>query len=324
VRAQVRYIIVLLLLLTLWRTKAGAQDMYASNRYTYISGFVGPSQYLGDIGNQTNNFWGQYRLQQNTWFGGASIQRVYNNKLSVELQYTIGRLAAADRDINFANAADPNYLLYQRNLDFRTNISEFALNVHAMPLAILFARRKVALWKAQPYITVGGGTYKFKPQGSVYDAVFNKTIWYDLPAYSTEGQGFAEYPSRQPYALRQYNIQYGFGIHYNLSSFYYCAVGTSGRKLFTDYLDDVSSTYIEPTLYNRYLANAEEVEIATLLSNKSVLVNPFAPYPPGEMRGNSNKYDAYYSLYFKFGFRIGVKKGTQATHYKYDDTEICD
>jgi hypothetical protein len=326
VKALIRVHVLLCLVccLLLQQHACYAQNMFKTKRYTYLSASVGPSKYLGDIGTQTDNFWNQYNINQGTWFGGGALQRVYHRKASIELGLQIGKLQAADRTIAFTSTADPNYLLFKRNLDFRTRIVEASLSTSVMPFTTLFPKKKIATYQIQPFLSAGLGIYSFKPQGSVYDALFDDIVWYDLQPLSTEGQGFAEYPDRQPYKLTQFNLQYGGGFNYNLSQYYYCAIGINGRKLFTDYLDDVSSTYANVTVYDRYFTDQELAELAKLFSNKSVLTEPFTPFREGEIRGNNKKFDGYFTIYAKVGFRIGARKSNEAEHYKYDDNEICD
>jgi hypothetical protein len=301
-----------------------AQDMYKTIRTTYISATIGPSKYLGDIGSQNDNAWNQYQINQGTWFGGASLQRQYGFYAAIEAQLNVGKLASADRDVKYTSINDPNYLLYARNLDFKTNITEFSLLGHFMPANLIAPNSWLGAAPIQFFTTAGLGYFSFNPQGSLYDESFQQTFWYDLRPLNTEGQGWAEYPHKKVYNLRQGNLAYGFGLMYKTSGFYYCSIGVLGRKLFTDYLDDVSGFYPDANLFNRYITQEEEVLIAQQLSNKSLLVNPFSPNTAGDIRGNPNKNDAYYNFYAKVGFRIGAKKSKVPQYYKYGIDEICE
>jgi hypothetical protein len=78
------------------------------------------------------------------------------------------------------------------------------------------------------------------------------------------------------------------------------------RKTFTDYIDDVSTTYIDG---NDFYANlpAADAAIAYRISDKTIgLVTPgVGRYSPGTQRGNPNNNDAYFSFLFKLGIRFG-------------------
>jgi hypothetical protein len=101
---KIKSIIILIFL----SNKIIAQEMYKDARTTYISIFSGPSKYLGDIGNQNNNFWKQYSVRQGTWMAGASVKRVYSRKVTLQFQFTTGSLAGADRDVIFKDKNDSN------------------------------------------------------------------------------------------------------------------------------------------------------------------------------------------------------------------------
>jgi hypothetical protein len=312
------------ILLTSAYSNARAQDMFKTIRTTYLSASIGPSKYLGDIGTQNDNVWNQYQINQGTWFGGASLQRQYGFHAAIEAQLSVGKLASADRDVKYESLTDPNYQLYLRNLDFRTNITEFSLLGHIMPANMLAPNSWLGAAPIQFFATGGVGYFSFNPQGSLYDESFQQTYWYDLQPLNTEGQGWTEYPNKKVYSLKQGNLAYGFGLMYKTTGFYYASVGVLGRKLFTDYLDDVSGNYPDANLFTRYISQEEEVLIAQQLSNKSLFTNPFSPNSTGDIRGNANKNDGYYNFYAKVGFRIGAKKSKVPEYYKYGIDEICE
>jgi hypothetical protein len=301
-----------------------AQEMYKDARTTYISLFGGPSKYLGDIGNQNNNFWKQFSVRQGTWMAGVSIKRVYSRKITLQFQYTNGTLAGADRDVTYKDKNDSNYLLFERNLDFKTNISEGSILLEVLPFQFLNKKSWLYNLPVQPFLTSGFGVFKYNPLGSYYDDFTKTTTWYELKSLHTEGQGFAEYPNRKEYKLTQMTIPYGGGFNMFLGPRNYISIGITGRKLFTDYLDDVSTTYINKDLYAGYLTNQDDIDAAKLLSDKSVLINATHLNSDGTQRGNNNKFDAFFTYYIKVGFKISGKKKKDPEFYKYDDNEICE
>ncbi|MEI9957878.1 MAG: hypothetical protein WDM90_16620 [Ferruginibacter sp.] len=62
----------------------------------------------------------------------------------------------------------------------------------------------------------------------------------------TEGQGFLEYPDKKIYSLHQIAIPVGAGLKYELSQMITLRAEYIYRILNTDYLDDVSTTYVNP------------------------------------------------------------------------------
>jgi hypothetical protein len=58
---------------------------------------------------------------------------------------------------------------------------------------------------------------------------------------STEGQGI--YPDKKPYSLWQPTIPFGGGVKFAITENLRIGFEIGLRKLFTDYLDDVSTSY---------------------------------------------------------------------------------
>jgi len=158
---------------------------------------------------------------------------------------------------------------------------------------------------------VGVAVYHFNPYTT--DTAGRKTY---LRPLSTEGEGFL--PGKNNYNLTQIAIPFGAGVKLSLSDNVNVGVEVGYRKLFTDYLDDVSTTYVdEATL----LANrgAEAVELAY---RGNELKNG-APYPrAGVIRGGAAHRDWYYFTGITASFRLfsgnglGSSTGT-GKHSKY-------
>jgi hypothetical protein len=74
------------------------------------------------------------------------------------------------------------------------------------------------------------------------------------------------------------------------------------RKLFTDYLDDVSTSYINPQLFSQHLSPAQAA-LAEELSNKASAGYNTPSYGAGDKRGTPGNNDAY----FTFGFKLGIR-----------------
>ena len=302
---------------------ASAQNMFGVGRSTFICFQGGPSKYLGDIGGHPNKWGDKLSLDKNTFFMGASLQRFYKRTFSFELGINTGYLAASDADIKYTSTADPEYLRYRRNLDFKTKIVEGSVLFNVYPLQFFGKNTRIHKFPIQPFIFGGAGYFSFNPQGSYYDASYKTTLWLDLQPLHTEGQGYAEYPDRKPYKLQQGNLPYGWGLTYFVADNLFVSISMNGRKLFTDYLDDVSTTYIDTKLHEKYLESEDVIESAIIMSDKSPLVDPFFKNIVGDIRGNTMKKDAFFNYNIKVGMRIARKKSKKPNFYKFDDTEVC-
>jgi len=121
-----------------------------------------------------------------------------------------------------------------------------------------------------------------------------------------EGQGLAEYPYSKPYKLTQINIPFGGGLKYYVSDRINVSAELLYRKTFTDYIDDVSTKYIDPASYSKYLTPAN-ADLAYKLSDKSIgIIYPgMVRYPAGTQRGDTKDGDTYFSVVMKVGIQLG-------------------
>jgi opacity protein-like surface antigen len=178
--------------------------------------------------------------------------------------------------------------LRARNLNFKTIIQELAVMGEYD-----FLNLRDHNWS--PYVFAGLSVFHFSPYTS--DSSGNKVY---LVGLSTEGQGLPEYPDRKVYKTTQLNIPYGAGIKYALSEDLYVGFEIGFRKLFTDYLDDLSTTYVDQNaLLNR--KGLRSVEYAF----RGDELKPPLTYPEaGSPRGNSKKNDYYYYAQLRISFRM--------------------
>ena len=266
---------------------------------------VGPSFFLGDLGGNAGKgtrFIKDVNLQFTNIMKGGYIAAYPTDWLGFRLAIQSGTLEADDAAVNTKGVDE--LWRKQRNLDFRTNISEVYIAAEVFPL-MLFNAIAENNPRMRPYGVIGIGMFHFNPQGSLSDANGNKT-WYYLHPLRTEGEGMTEYPNRKPYSLTQYNIPMGFGIKYFLSDRFNVSSEFLYRKSFTDYIDDVSTEYIDPALFDKYLS-ATDAAIARKIHDKvyGIVTPGITRYAPGTQRGNPKQDDAYFSFLMKFGVRLG-------------------
>jgi hypothetical protein len=145
---------------------------------------------------------------------------------------------------------------------------------------------------------IGLGVFHFNPQGSLQQG--GNEVWYNLRPLHTEGEGWV--PGRKEYSLTQANIPMGAGIRYFLSEDINISFELIYRKLFTDYLDDVSTSYINPALFAQHLSPTQAA-LAEEISNKSAEGYNTPGYVAGDKRGTPSNNDAY----FTFGFKLGIR-----------------
>ena len=209
---------------------------------------------------------------------------------------TLGKVAGDD---NSLVSTAGGLGLRGRNLSFRTLIAELSVLADVNPLYIFksYAEQEHNFY---PYISLGLGAFYFSPQANLNGA------WVDLRPLRLEGQGFPQYPQNKQYSKVQVSVPMGAGFKYYISSKYYIGAEGMVRKTFTDYLDDVSTRYIDPALFSTYLS-ARNASLSAQLYNRYD-ENSGGPRPgPNGQRGNPENDDYFYTISLRFGIVLNNK-----------------
>jgi len=284
---------------------------------TYNASFTirtGTTDLWGDVGNpgsfgQTSNF--NHYLNKQYWgnlrgFIGLTGKYKVANGFRARLDLTYGSLYASD-DFNERKAklenGTPNldYLLNARNLDVKTNISEAAVMLEVRPFEWYRRYKQIAKARYNPYLGLGIGLFHFNPKGSYFNPSTGKTEWVALHDLHLEGQGFPEQGMPGNYKLTQFCVPVCLGLDYVLSKKVTIGFEFTYRILFTDYLDDVSNSYIDPSLFDKNLL-PENAAIAKAMYNKSD--DPIFQHAPTDIRGTPKNKDAYSTFGFTCTYRL--------------------
>lgn len=234
-----------------------------SRLHVTLSG--GLSNYYGDLQDKP--------LTANQSHGafGAGIKYDVTGHFAVRGQLFYARLSADDKNNK------PS--LRARNLNFHSKVIEASV-LGEYSLFNLENRRFT------PYAFAGVAIFRFNPY--TFDSTGAK---YYLEPLGTEGQGLAEYADRKMYKRTQFAIPFGAGLRLRVSEKVTLAYEFSLRKTFTDYLDDVSTTYVDPSI----LAAARGPKAVELSYRGGELKDGITDYPAaGSIRGGSKFKDWYY------------------------------
>ena len=230
-----------------------------------VNVFGGFANYIGEMQSSP------YTTSQAHLAGGVGLQYDVTDHFSLLSNITLGKVGAADM-----YSSEP--LVRARNLSFQTDISELNLLAEYNFLSLrshLFT----------PYVFAGVAVYHFNPYA--YDSTGQKVY---LRPLSTEGEGLPQYPNVKPYALTQLAIPFGGGVKFRISDKVVLAYEIGLRKLFTDYLDDVSGRYVDQNV----LLAAKGPE-AVQMAYRGGELKGGAGYPPaGTKRGSPKTKDWYY------------------------------
>lgn len=239
-----------------------------SGQETQLSLNVGFSNYNGDISKTVDAFsLGEYRPA-----AGIHFKQKHNPYFTTRFGLQYGQATATDAIAE----SEPRRL---RNLSFVTNIFEIGLMEEFNLLGFDYYEGKYF----SPYIFAGIAGFYFNPKAEYLGRL------YELQPLGTEGQGIPGFGEK--YNLYQFAIPFGLGLKYALTESITLSLELGGRKLFTDYLDDISGTYVN---YQTLLQN--NGELAAILAHRSgeYLGTEPLEVPTGTVRGNPTNNDWYF------------------------------
>ena len=234
---------------------------------------VGVSAYNGDLTQQP-----------------FSVKRL-NPAIAFNVKYNTGdflniRAGIAFEKVSANDKDNKSSFLQARNLNFKSNIVEFNLSFEFLLL-------DPEIYDSYPYLFAGVGIFHFNPYTTDDEHV--KTYLHPL---STEGEGLPDF-GRKTYSLIQPCVPVGAGFKMKLNKKVEVAYEFAYRWLFTDYLDDVSKTYVSlETLSVRKGPKSAE------LAYRKVGV-PFSE--EGYPRGNPKVKDYYWFTGVKIAFKLSKK-----------------
>ena len=218
---------------------------------------------------------------------GLTVNYEIADQLMLRAGFTYSVVGGSDQ---FSDKPDARL----RNLSFETSIKELSV-VGEYYLFNLYEKAY------SPYAFAGLAVFQYNPY--VYNGGKQKVF---LKTLSTEGQGLPGYPDRKPYSLTQLAIPFGGGIKFAVSENFRVGLELGIRKLFTDYLDDVSKNYIDPADLL-----AAKGQLAVDLSYRGDEVSGGSPaYPPQtDQRGNPKSKDIYYFAGIHLTYKLGNSGG---------------
>lgn len=245
----------------------------------------GGSYYIGDL-NPIKHF-------ANTKPAGGLIFRNTNKneRVAFRMHLFYGTVTASD-------SKNSNPMIQQRNLSFKSSVIEFgpAIEINFVEYQIGSKRKP-----ATPYLFGGVTYFRMNPKGQ-----YNGE-WIELQPLATEGQETSQNSSKR-YHLNQISLPVGAGLKVNLSQRLALNIEYGIRKTFTDYLDDVSGTYVDQNL----LAT-EAGQLSADMSDPSLSQDGYQTYV-GEDRGNQSTKDWY--SFFGIGLSFRLKAYTTCSKWR--------
>jgi hypothetical protein len=262
-------------------TNFNTQRNWSLNKKEILFG-IGATQFTGDLGGR-NQVGKDYSINDidipSTGIGGM-----------IGFRYRFHPFWATTTTLNAGllrgNDAFTNEVIREsRNLHFRSMYFELQQRIEV----IVFANEKfgsryrlpghigVKDHNQQVYLFTGAGVSYFNPKAQYEGS------WVALRPLGTEGQGLVDGPKE--YLPVTGTIPFGVGVRFGLGRMWRIGVEATYVKTFSDYIDDVHGTYVDPALLSS--------PAAQYLSNPAN--NNTSWFAPGQQRGDKNN-DAYYNL----------------------------
>lgn len=244
--------------------------LLASLSYAQKGWEVGPSIGIGNYFGDLNT---SFDFTEIGPAAGIIARYNLNNRISTKMGLNYVLLYGDDQD-------SPNSFEQRRNLSFRNNVADFTGQIEFNFFPYIHGSKDYFF---TPYLMGGLNMIYHAPQAK------HEGQWYNLRQLGTEGQLEGE-----EYSLVTGGFVIGGGFKWDINEDWSFNVEIGLRNLLTDYLDDVSSVYPNPTSLE-----TRRGEIAALLSDRSE-GEPIGI--PGRQRGNSRDRDRYTI------FNIGIVK----------------
>jgi Domain of unknown function (DUF6089) len=225
-----------------------------------LGGWLGFSNYFGDLNTQLN-------ISQVGLAGGLNARYNFNTRTSVKSSLSYARLRAND---DFSSVGFER----QRNLNFFSNTFDFTATGEFNFFEYVHGS-KFDFWT--PYLAAGFSAFRFNPKSKLND------VTYTLRDFGTEGQEVGE-----EYLRFGAGLTIGGGVKWDINRDLSINVEFTVRRLFTDYIDDVSTVYPDPAILAAL--RAPNGDIAQRLSRRAL--NPDI-LRTGTQRGNSRDNDTY-------------------------------
>lgn len=264
--------------------------MFLSNKnnaqYSDLGVGLGMTTYWGDMNAPSfvTNYFG------NSGLGFQAHGRyMKGNRLALRGSFVYGRINGDD------SRSNQDWQL-QRNLNFRSHLTELAVmgELYILPFSTEPGSNFFA-----PYLTAGVAAFWFDPKTTYQGREVR------LQPLGTEGQGMPGRPAK--YSRNSFALPFGLGAKFILTETINLGFEVVIRRSFTDYIDDLSSVYINYDDLSR--------SNGTLAANLSNRMNEFlgqadpVTLPTGSIRGGAQVDDYYVTTMLTLNFVFTDSKG---------------
>lgn len=241
-------------------------------------GLVGVSHYFGDLNSN-------FRLTDPGKALAVAARFNFNERVCLRFSGNYGEVSAYDSDSD-------NLFEQARNLSFQSPLLEANAQFEFNFLPYFHGSSNEFF---TPYVLAGLSTVYYNPMTE-----YNGDL-VELRELGTEGQFKGE-----EYRTTALAINYGIGLKFDINYYWSVNLELSGRRMNSDYLDDVSTVYADK-------GDIEQIngELAAILSDRSIPIDGVDTAlltEPGRQRGNSSTNDSFAYLRVGLMYYFGELK----------------
>lgn len=262
--------------------KGGLRGYGRFEPYFFVGANINAGNYFGDLApvNKAASTDVSFTRPGFGFYGGYKFHH------SIAVTAGINWVRVFGDDFASDSGSEQDFPRYTRNLSFRNDIKEFRLAVQVFLFPNYGGPNQRLPFNA--YLSLGAAVFHHEPKGKVPDADYQTALdgsvsapqageWVKLRPLGTEGQNLGIV---EPYKNIGFSIPISVGAQMRIPNTQLTAGMEFGiRYLFTDYIDDVSSNYVD-------LQTLEDNDgvLARIMSDRSTV--PFSS--KGESRDLSN------------------------------------
>ncbi len=296
-----------------------------AKRYYSAGATLSALNYYGDLAP------GSGRISTDISFTRPAIGLFFSDRLGprygLTAQFMYGTLRGSDYQSADENDLTNGHFRYLRNLSFRNRIKELSV----VASFDFFENQATYLGRPfwTPYLFAGVAVFHHNPQakapatGVDRQPLAEAGEWVSLHKLGTEGQYAELLPTDanygiKPYKLIQAAIPIGVGVRFRIHDVVDLSGELGFRYLFTDYIDDVSKSYVDMGVLDSDLARAlsyrgHEVDRPNLVINQVTArngvtyehINGYGYEYPSNIRGNKENDDIFMVTTIRVSYIIG-------------------
>lgn len=300
------YFLLLFLLVIPVITNAQKSRKWKKMRYEIIAG-LGATNFLGELGGADKigtHFLNDFEISQTRPLLYVGGRYKFYERVAIKTGIFWGWLSGND---NKTKEPARQY----RNLSFRSPIVEWnnqiEYSIVKEPRSQKYSIQKVPgitgllNFKTNTYIFTGVNVFYFNPKAN-----YNGT-WIALQPLGTEGQGIL--PTRSKYSRVSVSIPIGLGFKWVVTRLWCVGLEYGYRKTFTDYIDDVSKSFVDPGIFNDPVAAALSNRSGELSGNEIPEGANASWTAPGAKRGDSKYTDSYMFMNVTLVYKLRTSRG---------------